>query len=676
MPTSGVGCLTDQNYDETVNYTYNSSTQQITLLNLNFVHSNAMVFATGGLCGYAVEVAADIYPANSTGGQGVQSQVFPIEGSISTTTFYYLPRRTNEGYGPAILGLSTDQDQIGSGQLSFSTGSKYYSLGADGHTVTFTLDQPANVYHSAAIYNQLMLNISTPSNTTYSAGSPFQVTWVAGNTFTYNLATSPNPPTPPTGGTVSYSNLQYILYPAATILSAYNPSTSKIDGTVTVMPNTVAWASGDTIRVPHYQQMNVSGSHYAVNQWIPSQSLGGGGFDITYTGTSLSAGEWGFGIINNNIPSKLPSYYQGYGGTHVLPFEAEDIQGIWSNDFNITNLPDSTLINISGCKLVIGCSTASSNFNVFQMPTLPNSVPGYGVDVLNYDPNYQSAVRSQGLYSGRWYFGNQNTPADVEGAAPSVATIEAGYVVADQTTSSPSVSTSNLFTTQLTSVTVYPNAINTGNVTTNYWVVGNALSSVSGSPAQTLPISFSITNGSSTPDNLICFPPQAGWASYAVLKGNTSTLLGSVSATSPNGASQSPPQPANQSCIADTGQTTTPYTPPTTNTTGSGAFAGRVYANAGLVVGSGTPVTSIVYYSSGLTPTSVAADVCATQTFTVAGLQASDNIGSVKPPSGFPSSVIFQGYVSATGTLTIKFCNVSPSAVTPTAGMYSFLAMH
>ena len=105
MPASGVGCLTDQQEYETVSYTYNQSTQQITLNNLTSSHLNGMVFATGGLCGYAIEQASSIYHGG-TGGGGVQSQVFPVEGTLDAHTIYYITQRSNEGYGMPELGFT------------------------------------------------------------------------------------------------------------------------------------------------------------------------------------------------------------------------------------------------------------------------------------------------------------------------------------------------------------------------------------------------------------------------------------------------------------------------------------------------------------------------------------------------------------------------------------------
>jgi hypothetical protein len=94
MPASGVGCLSDAQEYETVNYTYNSTTQQVTLLNLTSSHVNGMTFATGGLCGYAIEQAGTIY--TGTGTYGVQSQVFPVEGTLDAHTIYYISQRTNK----------------------------------------------------------------------------------------------------------------------------------------------------------------------------------------------------------------------------------------------------------------------------------------------------------------------------------------------------------------------------------------------------------------------------------------------------------------------------------------------------------------------------------------------------------------------------------------------------
>ncbi len=106
LPASGTACITDQEEYETVNYTYNSTAQQVTLLNLRFPHENGLFFAYGGLCGYAVESQADVFSGDDDN-NGI-SQIFPVEGSPNSTSFYYISQRTNLGYTAPVLGINND----------------------------------------------------------------------------------------------------------------------------------------------------------------------------------------------------------------------------------------------------------------------------------------------------------------------------------------------------------------------------------------------------------------------------------------------------------------------------------------------------------------------------------------------------------------------------------------
>jgi hypothetical protein len=113
-----------------------------------------------------------------------------------------------------------------------------------------------------------------------------------------------------------------------------------------------------------------------------------------------------------------------------------------------------------------------------------------------------------------------------------------------------------------------------------------------------------------------------------------------------------------------------------TLTASKSVMAPTVNATASLTVGGGSTVSKIVYYSTAsITPAAVAAQSCSDQTYTVNGLTAADNLGSIRPP-GALGNVGVSGYASAANTLDLHFCNPSAASVTPPAGVYVFLAMH
>lgn len=99
--------------------------------------------------------------------------------------------------------------------------------------------------------------------------------------------------------------------------------------------------------------------------------------------------------------------------------------------------------------------------------------------------------------------------------------------------------------------------------------------------------------------------------------------------------------------------------------TGVTAATGSFSTSA--TVGGGTAITKIVVYSQTITPASVAAAVCAEQTFTVTGLTTADKVLYNPPATGNATSAA-QARVSAANTLAVMYCNPTAGALTPGAG--------
>ncbi len=598
MPASGVGCLTDNNEYETVSYTYNSSTQQITLLNLTSSHLNGMVFATGGLCGYAVEEKASIYSL-STGGSGVQSQVWPVEGSINATTLYYITQRTNEGYGLPVLAGN------GAGADEFSFSLTMSSFSVTSGVVTFTI--PGNNGACQQAYNGLSATIST-ANSTYNGTYP--ITYVSCATFgvtTFTYTPSPAPSgTLPSTGTVSYTNMQYTLYPEARVNSVYDTTNKSVDGNFYVQPNTVAWANGDTVREPHYPELSINSSNPAVTQYIGNQGFSYAGMGVTYYGIAASSDTAGFSVTNGS-PSTL---FTGHGGKYPVPGRAHNITGLWATDFDITNAPDGALITVEGCKLDIGCNSDLSNFVIFGMQARH--------DYLTYDPAYNSGLN--GTYSGRWYFGNlPNGALQDYGLALSEATVQGGYLAADKNVTSPVAKVGAISTSVVLATPSGPptNVIGTtGSTTYRYYTiahaVGGGVTTISPLGGENSPVycgqGCGVTNGnatlSTTNYNQVCvaggnapaygLPPVASWDILKLVGGTYYALATNLVITV-----------ANQGCVNDQGQSLSTYgSLPATNTTGQTTLVGTlnaptVNATTGYQV-NGTPLAAS-HLSNGTT---------------------------------------------------------------------------
>lgn len=79
-------------------------------------------------------------------------------------------------------------------------------------------------------------------------------------------------------------------------------------------------------------------------------------------------------------------------------------------------------------------------------------------------------------------------------------------------------------------------------------------------------------------------------------------------------------------------------------------------------------------FDNTLTPTGTAATTCAEQTFTVAGLETTDYLLAVVPPSQVAGVSPASYRISAKDTLAITFCNPTAATVTAAAGNYKIIA--
>lgn len=388
LPTSGVACLTDQEEYETADYTYNPTTQQITLLNLRFPHLNGVFFAQGGLCGYAVEQQSDVFSGD--GNNNGISQVFPVEGSPNSTSFYYISQRINIGYSLPVLGVSNDiggNNTPGGGEC-FSLNISGVQLQPDGKTVVISSTIPFGEGNLSAA-NGMTLTINT-TNAAYNG--KYVVSWGAvnsnSNQLSYVLSASPTG-TAPTSGTASFCNTNYKLYPAVRVNSVLDAATNTVDGTMNTMPSPVAFAAGDTVMEPHYPWIYTGhDAGRGVGQFIPRLYNGGALYGMTYNYLLSGSPFVGFQINNGTDQNR----YLGYGGTHEAPGFGYDLNGEWNDSFVTGSAPNNAVLYIEGCKPnPIGCNKPNSNFNVLLMPN--------GGQALNYDPN-----------SLTWTFGSNYFP--------------------------------------------------------------------------------------------------------------------------------------------------------------------------------------------------------------------------------------------------------------------------
>lgn len=94
-----------------------------------------------------------------------------------------------------------------------------------------------------------------------------------------------------------------------------------------------------------------------------------------------------------------------------------------------------------------------------------------------------------------------------------------------------------------------------------------------------------------------------------------------------------------------------------------------------VVIGSGTSIKKVVVYTPSLTPSSVAANTSAEQTFTVAGLTSADTIVAFNPPGLTAGTGIMGVRVSGADTLAVTFGNMTSGSLTPASGVYKIIAV-
>ena len=342
---AGIACIADANYDgadnfETVNYTVQDGSHL--QLTLNKPHAAGATIAMGGLCGYGVEQTVDT--------AGTLRQVFPVIGSTSSSSLYYaglLTRivgmnGTTSGYANILSPITTVQ--------------------RNGNTVTATVSG-----NLAQDINGLTVTVAGVADASYNGAFP--VTTTAANQFTYTQAGANSTST---GGTVSVVTGGFALYPIAEVLSVFNPATKAVDGALTLAPNAVTWAAGDSVEEPHFFQNRVAADVTAVYQYLPrpTQPVAAG---VDYEGLNSAANQgW---VISNGTPS---SSYYGNGGTHIAPQVGIAVTGAWNSSMNLQAGETNGIL--MGCNSH-GCNRWDSSYNLFAL----QSSAYY--DYINFAPN-------------------------------------------------------------------------------------------------------------------------------------------------------------------------------------------------------------------------------------------------------------------------------------------------
>ncbi|HEX5283551.1 MAG TPA: hypothetical protein VFW30_05485 [Bryocella sp.] len=347
LPATGVACVMDTNTGgrfpnfEMASYTVVDATHLT--MTLNKAHAPGALLGVGGMCGYGIEQTADTV--------GSIRQIFPIVGTVAPNELYYASS------GAPILGDSAYPSTSGFANMS----AQVSSISRHGNLVTATLTQnlPADV-------TGLTMTMSGVADATYNGS--FVVTSAASNQVTYADTGADGTSS---GGTISYLNGGYVLYPMAEVLSVYNPNTKQVDGQLTLGANTVQWAPGDAVEEPHFYMMLTSADTEFIAQYMP-RPIQNSTPGKQYLG-NVGPGMRGW-VIQNAVPANS---YLGGGGTHQLPDDAYQAMGVWGTDFEV-DAGASSIIR-AHCNLH-GCNRWDSGYSLFDLDSAG------GQDFMYYVP--------------------------------------------------------------------------------------------------------------------------------------------------------------------------------------------------------------------------------------------------------------------------------------------------
>ncbi len=342
---SGVACVTDlpnafnpSNYEMATYRVLDATHLQMTL---NKVHAAAATIAVGGLCGYGIEQTVDTL-------NGIR-QVFPVIGSFSPTGLYYAAHLT------AVLGLN--------GQTSayLNVSRPIIAISRSSNTVTLTVSGslPIDV-------NGLTMVVGGVGDASFNGS--FAVTSTGPSSVTYaqtgaNAASS--------GGSFGIVTGGFVLYPMAEVLGVFNATTKRVDGQLTLAPNTVAWAQNDPVEEPHYFEEAVQADTEFIGQTTPRPTV--------YSRAGLQYQiNVGPGMRGWTVQNAAPvSSYLGHGGTHNAPDVAYESLGIWNRTME-AQAGEMGAFQIH-CNSH-GCGRWNSGYNLFELES------ARGADFLNFQP--------------------------------------------------------------------------------------------------------------------------------------------------------------------------------------------------------------------------------------------------------------------------------------------------
>lgn len=103
-------------------------------------------------------------------------------------------------------------------------------------------------------------------------------------------------------------------------------------------------------------------------------------------------------------------------------------------------------------------------------------------------------------------------------------------------------------------------------------------------------------------------------------------------------------------------------------------FSGPVVSTNGFIVGSGATVSKLLSASAALDFGSISAATQADLTITVTGAAAGNEV-IMALPAAPAAGIVFNAFVSAADTVTIRASNISASPVNPSPATYGVIVL-
>jgi hypothetical protein len=103
-------------------------------------------------------------------------------------------------------------------------------------------------------------------------------------------------------------------------------------------------------------------------------------------------------------------------------------------------------------------------------------------------------------------------------------------------------------------------------------------------------------------------------------------------------------------------------------------FSGPVVSDNGFIVGSGSQITKVLSGSASLDFGSISAVSQANLTITVTGAAVGDEV-ILALPAAPTAGIVFNAFVSAANTVTVRASNITAGSIDPAAATYGVIVI-